>query len=249
MYGTGIIGGLKLIDDTCIRVMSGVMMGGFMMMHVVSRGGVDMGSLLDGRIDSRVLLGWIMLRLFMIGDMVVCMFMVLQLWLVLFWSWGRWKRSQRRDRRYGWKVDLFLAQECLQTGDVVSESPGLVLQYLVVVLHDLIMFQIILQFVDMLFLALTKSTLSSTVLRSTLCRGKLALRSGFLAISGGLGIRVVQFRTLLWHAVCLNSHDWIEMMLCRLLSRRLGVCMWRRLMGGLRLGLVVLSCNELVAQT
>lgn len=113
----------------------------------------------------------------------------------------------------------------------------------------------------MLFLAQTEGTLSGAVLSSTLCVRKLALGSSLLAgsrslgvgVIGGVGMRDCHIRTLVSHAIWLDSHSRVVMMVQGLLVRlirRVGV--GRSSMVGLlwlRRGMVVLSSNELVAQT
>ena len=113
----------------------------------------------------------------------------------------------------------------------------------------------------MLFLAQTEGTLGGTVLSSALCVRKLALGSSFLAGSrslgdggvGGVGMRDGQIGTLVGHAVRLDGHGWIVVMVQGLLVRLVGwVGVVRSSMVGLlwlRRGMVVLSCDELVAQT
>jgi hypothetical protein len=120
--------------------------------------------------------------------------------------------------------------------------------------------QVFLELVDVLLLAQAEGALGGAVLSSTLCVGKLALGSSLLASSrslcvGILGVcmRMAQIGTVMGHGVWLDGHDWIVGVVWRWLMRLVsgvggGSSMLVRLLW-LRRGMVVLSSDELVAQT
>jgi hypothetical protein len=115
-----------------------------------------------------------------------------------------------------------------------------------------------------LFLAQAEGALSSAVLSSTLCVRKLALGSSLLSGSSSLGVGVVggvgmmrgwEIGALVGHAIWLDSHDGVVVVVQGLLVRLMGwvgVGRSSMLVGLLWLRerrMVVLSGDELVAQT
>jgi hypothetical protein len=212
------------------------------------------------RIGIAVLVVLMMVSRLLVGDRMVASILVL---VVLFMIGSRERKgSQRSLLRHRRETDVLVGHFCLQSNDVVSQSQVLVLKGLAVLLHGQSALQVILQLVDVLFLAQTEGALGGTVLSSALCVRKLAVGSSLLASSsslgvgviGGVGMRGWQIGALVCHAVWLDGHDRVVVMVQRLLVRLVGwvgVGRSSMLVGlvWLRRGMVVLSGDELVAQT